>query len=179
MFYVHRTSVNRSISLWIICNSSLFYNDPWIFYWTATLQIEIMLLRFHDIVDKTYGTCPIPWLDEYTEASNLNAFLHYIYICFLKILMNISLKSTFHEREMQSFACSQKVNIKWERTYLVKSILKNVSRISLILFAQLLVEEVKSFHVNIIERWYPVFLKCRHSAYCTLIQLLRWSNILL
>lgn len=140
----------------------------------------MMLLRFHDSVDKAYGTiCPIPWLDEYTETSNLNAFLHYIYIWFLKILMNISLKSTFHEREMQSLAYSQKLNIKWERTYLIKSISKNVSRISLILFAQLLVEEVKRFHVNIIERWYPVFLKCRHSAYCILIQLLRWSNLLL
>lgn len=37
-----------------------------------------MLLRLHDSADKTYGTCPVSWLDEHAQTSNLNAFLPYI-----------------------------------------------------------------------------------------------------
>lgn len=71
-----------------------------------------MLLSLHDSADKTNGTYPVPWLDEHAQTSNLNVFLLYISIWFLKLLMNVTLKSTFHEHEMQSLAYSQKVNPK-------------------------------------------------------------------
>lgn len=49
-----------------------------LYWWTTTLQIEVMLLRLHDSADKTYGTCPVPWLEEHAQNFNLNAFLSYI-----------------------------------------------------------------------------------------------------
>lgn len=112
--------------------------------------------RLHDSTDKTYGTCPVPWLDEHADFQTqclltlyLNLFFEITYECNFEIHFPWkTITSIFTESKSKRSMNISKAN------YID---LLNVSRKSLVLFDRILVEKVEGFYVNIIESWYPLF----------------------